>query len=83
MIIPVYFDLNREQRHGVLTPVTGGGTDPGKWFHLHVDGFFAGQLHYYSGNGWYEWRFTSQGNDVGHLSDWLGEFVVLWYDSHY
>lgn len=90
MTIPVTFELRGKTCSGVLSQVSGAGSSA--TFHLMVNRFYWGSLHYIEGFEGFGggvaaihggWRFNSPSfPELEDQAEYFGLVVQQWVDSH-
>lgn len=76
--IPITFTHEGKEYNGVLNEINGAGGVRGAVWHLLVDRYYWGQLHFYEDRGFV---FNSQLHyeEMKYLGEVFGEAVTLWY----
>ena len=72
--VPTSFIYDNKLINAELKFVHGSGN----LYHLMVDGYYWGQLHFSSRFGW---QFSSNTVDLHELSDYFGEHIAIAADS--
>ena len=79
--IPIEFDYQGKHYKGFLDEVSGSGTHIGCSWHLCL---YRGKHLYYNGHLTYHeksgFRFTSQTGKFEDLTEFFGEYIMLWYE---
>ena len=79
MEVPITFEHQGKAYTGHLSSGTGaGGTMYDHW-HLMIDNFYCGQLHYSGFCG--HWRFTSNSGLFEGLSDYFEGYLIGWFGA--
>jgi len=75
--IPIIFSFKGKQYSGTFDAVSGSGGGSGDDWHLTIDGYHRGHLHYsqyYKG-----WVFTSNSGFFDELSDYFEAYLIGWF----
>lgn len=72
--IPISFDYKGKHYNATLEEVIGAGDQT---WHLMIDKYYNGKLIFYPKDQ--RWYFRSQTGEFEELSDFFGEYLILWY----
>jgi hypothetical protein len=73
--IPVIFTYNNREYRGVFSNVFGAGG--AHVWHLSVDRYHRGELHYSDSKGWI---FHSRSWLLADLVDYFSQLILAWYE---
>jgi hypothetical protein len=75
--VPITFEFNNEIYTGHFSNCTGAGNATYDSWHLMIDKFYYGALHYSGHAG--RWLFDSPSNKFKELESWFEAYMVGWF----